>query len=121
MAINKILLIDDTPSQMEAFKKAMPNTGARIITGNSGQDAIDLSLSENPDIIFLDIMMDNVDGYNACREITSNPATKDIPVVFVSSKGQRADQMWAERQGGRALLTKPVNTEQIEEQLKRFG
>jgi len=121
MAINKILLIDDTKSQIEAFKDAMPNTTARLITGNSGQQAIDLSLSEKPDIIFLDIMMDDIDGYNACREITANPSTKDIPIVFVSSKGQRADHMWAERQGGRALLTKPVNTEQIEEQLKRFG
>jgi len=121
MAINKILLIDDTQSQIEAFKQAMPTTSARIVTGNSGQEAIDLSVSESPDIIFMDIMMDNIDGYNACREITNNPDTKDIPVVFVSSKGQRADQMWAERQGGRALLTKPVSTEQIEEQLKRFG
>jgi twitching motility two-component system response regulator PilH len=121
MPINKILIVDDTPSQLEAFKSAMPTTNARILTATSGAAALDVAKTELPDIIFMDIVMDDMDGYNTCREIANDPATKDIPVVFVSTKNQRADQMWAERQGGKALIAKPISTEQIEEQLKRFS
>ena len=121
MPINKILIVDDTPAQMDAFKSAMPQTNARILTAASGQAAVDMAKSELPDIIFMDIVMDGVDGYSACREIINEPTTKDIPVIFVSTKNQRADQMWAERQGGKALIGKPISTEQIQEQLTRYG
>lgn len=121
MSINKILIVDDTPSQMEAFKSVMPVTNARVLTATSGQTAIDIAKAELPDIIFLDIVMDDMDGYAACRTLRDDPATKDIPVIFVSTKDQRVDHMWAERQGGKALISKPISTEQIEEQLKKFG
>ncbi len=121
MAINKILIVDDTPLQMEAFKSAMPNTNARILTATSGKAAVDITKAEMPDIIFMDIVMDDVDGYAACRELRDNPATKDIPIIFVSTKNQRVDHMWAERQGGKALISKPITTEQIQEQLAKYG
>lgn len=121
MPINKILIVDDTPSQMDAFKSAMPQTNARILTATSGKAAIEIAKSELPDIIFMDIVMDDTDGYNACRELRDDPATKDIPVIFVSTKNQRADQMWAERQGGKALIGKPITTEQIQEQLAQYS
>lgn len=121
MAINKILIVDDTPSDIEAFRSAMPKINARILTVASGQAAIDAAKAEMPDIVFMDIVMDDVDGYNACRALRDDPATKDIPVIFVSTKNQRADHMWAERQGGKALIGKPATTEQIQEQLTKFG
>lgn len=121
MAINKILIVDDTPAQMQAFQSAMPQTNARVLTATSGQASIDIAKSELPDIIFMDIVMDEVDGYAACRELRDNPATKDIPVIFVSTKDQRVDHMWAERQGGKALISKPITTEQIQEQLAKYG
>ena len=121
MPINKILIFDDTPSQLAAFKSVMPQTNARIFTATSGVEAIVTAKTELPDIIFMDIVMDDLDGYNACRDLTNDPLTKDIPIVFVSTKNQRADHMWAERQGGKALIAKPITEEQIQEQLQRFS
>lgn len=121
MAINKILIVDDTPSQMDAFKSAMPQSNARILTATSGAASVEVAKAELPDIIFMDIVMDDMDGYNACRALRDDPATKDIPVIFVSTKNERVDHMWAERQGGKALIGKPVTTEQIQEQLNKYG
>jgi len=121
MAINKILIVDDTPAQMQAFQSAMPQTNARVLTATSGKAAIDIAKSEIPDIIFLDIVMDEIDGYAACRAIQEDPSTKDIPIIFVSTKNQRVDHMWAERQGGKALISKPISTAQIEEQLNKYS
>jgi len=121
MPISKILIVDDTASQLEAFKNSMPPTSARILTASSGKAAIDIAKSELPDIIFMDIVMDDVDGYAACRAIRDDTTTKDIPLIFVSTKNQRVDQMWAERQGGKALISKPISTEQIQEQLNIYG
>jgi len=69
--------------------------------------------SEIPDLIFLDILMPDMDGYKVMRELQKDPDTKDIPVVFVSSKSQKADQAWAKMQGGRGFVPKPVNREAI--------
>ena len=121
MAINKILIVDDTPAQMIAFQGAMPKTNARVLTASSGKSAIEVAKAELPDIIFMDIVMDETDGYAACRAILEDPTTKDIPIIFVSTKDQRVDHMWAERQGGKALISKPISTEQIQEQLDKYG
>ena len=61
-------------------------------------------------MVFMDIVMDDLDGYGACREITRDEETQDIPVVFVSTKDQRADRIWAEKQGAKDLITKPFDS-----------
>ncbi len=113
MAINKILLVDDSLAQLDAMKKAVSGLGAKIFAVTSGADAVNTAKSEKPDIILMYIVMDDMYGYRACREITKGEETKDIPVVFVSTKNQRADRMWAEKQGARDLITKPFTKEQL--------
>lgn len=120
MAINKILLVDDTPAHLDALKEAVVGLGAKVITATSGQEAVEKASSEKPDLIFMDIVMDGLDGYGACREIVNSDETKDIPVVFVSTKNQRADRMWAEKQGARNLITKPFTAEQIVEEVNKY-
>ncbi len=121
MAINKILLVDDSPAQLDALKEAVSGLGAKVITVTCGEDAVNKAISEKPDIILMDIIMDGMDGYNACREIVKNEDTKDIPIVFVSTKNQRADRMWAERQGARAFITKPFTKEQIVGEITKYA
>lgn len=121
MAMSKILVVDDSPAQLEAIKQALQSTGAIVISAKSGVDAVNKCKAEKPDMVFMDIVMDDVDGYNACRQICKNEATKDIPVVFVTTKNQRADRLWADRQGGRGLITKPFTEAQILEQVARFS
>ena len=121
MAIRKILIVDDSSIDLLKLKDVVSSTGCVILTATSGVDAVKKAKAEMPDLIFMDIIMDEMDGFKACREIARDPKTKDIPVVFVTSKHNRADHIWAEKQGGKALISKPYTDEQILEQIKAFG
>ena len=68
-----------------------------------------------------DRMDTEMDGFATCRELSSDASTKDIPVVFVTSKDQKADRMWAEMQGAKAYITKPYQPDEIIDQLKKMG
>ncbi len=74
--------------------------------------------NDRPDAVLLDIIMNDLNGFQVCRAIASDAATKDIPVVLVSSKKEKTDQVWGVEQGARAYVTKPFTPEQILEQLR---
>jgi len=120
MAMNKILIVDDSSTHLSALREAVSGSGAKILATQSGVEAVSIAKSEKPDLIFMDIIMDDMDGYNACREIVRDTKTKDIPIIFVTTKNQRADQMWAEKQGARKLISKPFTKEQIVEQINLY-
>lgn len=117
MSINKILIVDDSSTDLLHLKEVVSKVKCTIITATSGSEAIAKAKSEKPDLIFMDIVMEQMDGYKACREISNDPQTSHIPVVFVSSKKNRADQIWAEKQGGKALISKPYTAEEIMDQI----
>ena len=114
MTINKVLLVDDSPTDLANIRTIVSDAGYSVLTATSGNEAVALAKAERPDLIFMDIVMEGADGYDACRE---NSATKNIPVVFVTSKNQKADRVWAELQGGKAFITKPYTPEQILDQI----
>ena len=117
----KVLVVDDTEAHLQQLKEIVSGAGYQVITASSGKTALQKVDSDKPDMVFMDIVMDDLDGYGACREITRNEATKDIPVVFVSTKNQRADRLWAERQGAKALLTKPIDEAEILKHLTMYA
>jgi twitching motility two-component system response regulator PilH len=120
MAVNKVLVVDDSPAHLELLKNVVSGAGCRVLVASSGKEAVELTKAEKPDLVLMDIVMDDMDGYGACREIIADSDTKDIPVVFVSSKKQRADCLWAEKQGARGLISKPFKDEEILETLNKF-
>lgn len=118
MTTDKVLIVDDSLTDLTNLEKIIREAGKETITTDNGLDAYELAKNENPDIIFMDIVMDNMDGYEVARMLANNNLTKYIPVVFVSSKYQKADRVWAKIQGGRELISKPYTKEQILEQLE---
>ena len=120
MPKKKVLVVDDTAAHLQHLAEIVSTAGYHVITATSGREAIEKSRAEKPNMIFLDIVMDDLDGFGACREITRSEETKDIPVVFVSTKNQRADKLWAEKQGAKALLSKPVESAQIVDSLDTY-
>ena len=118
---NKILVVDDSPADLQNLKSIVVKAGHTVITASSGTEAIKKAKEMLPDMIFMDVLMDNKDGFEACREIISDRITKNIPVVFVSSKCQKADRVWAELQGGKGLIGKPYTEDQIVEQINTLG
>ena len=108
-----ILICDDSPVEIINLAKILEESGCNVIKAVNGEEAVKLAKKHKPDLIFLDIVMPEMDGYAACREITKDPETKDLPVVFVSSKGQKADRLWAQMQGAKDLVQKPYQDSEI--------
>ncbi|HLB13786.1 MAG TPA: response regulator [Burkholderiales bacterium] len=117
----KALVVDDSPADLAAVKSILTDAGCAVVTAASGKEAIEKAKSEKPAIIFLDIIMPDMDGYEACRKLAEDPATKGIPIVFVTSKGEKADKVWGQMQGAKAYLVKPVNADQVVDQLKALA
>lgn len=89
MAVRKVLVVDDSPTDLANIKDIMTEAGCVVITATNGHEAIQRARSDKPDIIFMDIIMPDMDGYAACRSLSTEAATKEIPVVFVTSKTRR--------------------------------
>ena len=94
MTVNKVLLVDDSPTDLANIRSIVADAGYSVVTASSGNEAIEVAKNEMPDLIFMDIVMEGADGYDACREITQNGETKNIPVVFCSSTKPSIPKFW---------------------------
>jgi len=120
MPIQKVLVVDDSPADLANIKNILGEAGCVIVTATNGKEAIEKAKEEKPDLIFMDIIMPDMDGYAACRSLSNQAETKSIPVIFVTSKSQKADRLWAQMQGGKGFITKPYVADAITDQLKAF-
>ncbi len=118
MPMNKVLVCDDSVTDLTNIKNIVEGAGCLTFTASSGAEAVDRAISEQPDLIFLDVIMPEMDGFEACRKLREDPNTKHIPVIFVTSKYQKADRIWAQMQGAKDFISKPYTADQIIEKLK---
>jgi twitching motility two-component system response regulator PilH len=119
MSAKKILICDDSSTDRANLERIVAAAGYIVVSAAGGTEALAKAKSERPDLIFLDIIMPDLDGYATCRALQNDPVTKSIPVVFVTSKGQKADRVWAQMQGGRDLVAKPYSNDEIVNQLRK--
>jgi twitching motility two-component system response regulator PilH len=119
--VSKILIVDDSPVELANLRAILEKNGWHSVTASSGAEAVSKAASEKPNLILMDIVMPDMDGYEACRRLQADPGTKGIPVVFVSSKNQKADHLWAKMQGGKALIAKPYEPASILEAIKAYA
>jgi len=103
----RILIVDDSPTQLNGLSKILAKHGHETISAADGALGVEKATLEKPDIILMDVVMPNLNGFQATRQITKNPETSHIPVIILTSKDQETDRVWAERQGASDYLTKP--------------
>jgi twitching motility two-component system response regulator PilH len=72
-----------------------------------------MAIAEQPDVILMDIVMPDMNGFQATRQIARGKETEHIPVIIVSSKNQETDKVWGQRQGAKGYITKPVDTNEL--------
>lgn len=120
MPISKILVVDDAEADRVALEQILHEAGYRVVAVSSGAEALDKAASDKPDLVLLDVVMDEMDGFKTCRELTSNPGTSGIPVIMVSGNAQKVDKIWAQQQGAKAYITKPYTPEQILDEVRQF-
>ena len=110
-----ILIVDDSPTEVHVMQKALERHGYRTAVAADGAEGIRLARQMHPDLIFMDIVMPGVNGYQATRTLANDPDTRTIPIVMVTSKGQETDRIWGLRQGAVGYMVKPVSMDQLVE------
>jgi twitching motility two-component system response regulator PilH len=115
--IIKVLIADDSKTERAHLRQVLLSGGYEVTTADSGKAAIELISDELPDLVLLDIIMENGDGYQTCRSLKKNPATKHIPVIMVSSKSNDVDRKWAMKLGASDYITKPYNDDELLQRL----
>jgi twitching motility two-component system response regulator PilH len=105
-----ILIVDDSPTEVHVMQRALEKHGYQTATAGDGAEGVRLAREMHPDMIFMDIVMPGMNGYQATRALSSDPSTREIPIVMVTSKGQETDKIWGLRQGAVDYMVKPVST-----------
>ena len=108
-----ILIVDDSPTEVHVMKKALEGGGYRTAVAGNGQEGVRLAREMHPDLIFMDIVMPGMNGYQATRTLANDPKTRTIPIIMVTSKGQETDRIWGLRQGAIDYMVKPVSPDQL--------
>ena len=111
--VGKILIVEDSPSELELMSYYLKDSGCNIIKAASAKEALAKVLLEQPDVIVTDIVMPEMSGFELCRSLKKNPITRKVPIVICTSKNQEIDKLWAMRQGADVYLTKPYTREQL--------
>ncbi len=111
--IKTILIADDSDTQLAHLKSILETAGYATITARSGNQAVSLSEKMKPDAIMLDIVMEDGDGYKACRAIKKNPNHANTPIIMVSSKSNPVDKQWAKQLGAAEYVVKPYEDNEI--------
>ncbi|HEY0834392.1 MAG TPA: diguanylate cyclase [Azospirillum sp.] len=104
----KILVVDDVPSNIHVLSRVLADDCV-IYFATDGDKALELVQARLPDLVLLDIMMPGMDGYEVCRRIKEHPATCDIPVIFISARGEVEDETRGLEVGAIDFITKPIS------------
>jgi len=111
--VKKILLVEDSPSELELINHYLQNTDYAIINATGAREALQIAIEEQPDVIITDVVMPGMSGFELCRSLKRNPATANIAIIISSSKNQAIDKLWGMKQGANIYLTKPYSREQL--------
>lgn len=111
---NTIMVVDDTPANLKLLEKMLKEQGYRARSFPRGAMALKSALDDPPDLIFLDVNMPEMNGYEACQQLKSDPRTRNIPVIFISALTETLDKVKAFQVGGVDYITKPFQFEEVQ-------
>lgn len=113
MSNKLILIVEDSPTDLHVAENVCTSNGYQVITTDQGEQAIDLATRHQPALILLDVILPKQNGYQVCRQLKKNDATKDIKVVMVTSKSQPSDKFWGMKQGADEYIFKPYQETEL--------
>lgn len=120
MGIQKILVVDDSKTELYHLSEMLGKRGYVVRTAENGEEAMRRLNEEKPDLVLMDIVMPGQNGFQLTRAITRDPRFADVPVIMCTSKSQETDRVWGMRQGARDYIVKPVNADELVAKIKAF-
>src|SRR5215472_3651651 len=109
--IPKVLVVDDEPNIRELVQVALKFHGCTVITGASGKEALQRAASDQPDLIVLDVVLPDIDGFEVCRRLRAQ--ANDVPVIFLTARDTTSDTVTGLALGGDDYITKPFSVEAL--------
>lgn len=117
--MKKVLVADDEPNIRSMVSKMLGKEFI-VIEAANGEEAVDMARKQKPDIILMDLMMPQMDGYNACSKIKMDKETEPIPVIILSAIGNEYNKKFALEMGAEGYVTKPFTAQELLEAVKKF-
>jgi len=102
------------------IRRIVEKLGHEALVAEDGAAGVEVAKREIPDLILMDVVMPNLNGFQATRTISREPTTKHIPIVLVTTKDQDTDRVWGMRQGARAYLTKPFSETELSNTINKY-
>ena len=116
----RILIVDDSPSQLLGIQRIVEKLGHETFTATDGAEGVEVAKSVLPDLVLMDVVMPNLNGFQATRSISREPTTRHIPVILVTTKDQDTDRVWGMRQGAKAYITKPFSESELADVINQY-
>jgi twitching motility two-component system response regulator PilH len=121
VAIQKILIVDDSPTERYYLTDILVKQGFSVTSAENGEDALLKIKADKPQLILMDVVMPGANGFQVTRAIARDPDLADVPIIICSSKNQETDRIWGLRQGARDYLVKPVDLDQLLAKIATLG
>ena len=116
--MSHILVVDDSATDQYALRSILEKHGFQVSVASDGREGVNMARQLMPDLILMDVVMPELNGFQATRELTRNEETGSIPVIMVTSKDAPTDTVWAKRQGAQDYVVKPAKEKDL---LKRIN
>jgi twitching motility two-component system response regulator PilH len=113
MAGQKVLVVDDSPTERFFMADVLTRNGYSVVTANNGEEALSKVKSEKPAVVLMDVVMPGANGFQITRNMSRDPETQTIPIILCTSKSNETDRIWGLRQGARDYMVKPINPEEL--------
>ena len=113
MSTPKILVVEDSPTYLRQISDLLQENGYRTTAAIDGEQALEKSVREDPDLILLDIILPKKNGFQVCRQLKTTPSTRNIKIIMLTSKALDSDRYWGLKQGADEYLTKPFVEEEL--------
>jgi DNA-binding response OmpR family regulator len=120
MNSKKILVVDDEVDLVKTIQFALEAEGYKVLVSYNGEDALNQSRKENPDLILLDLMLPKLDGYKVCRLLKFDEQYKHIPILMLTAKTQQKDRLLGMETGANEYITKPFDMDELMEKVKSY-
>lgn len=113
MPAPKVLVVDDSWTDLTLIATPLRESGFEVVTAADGDEALEMVGSERPQCVVLDVVLPKQNGFQVCRKLKQNEASRHIPVILVSGKNTALDKKWGLQQGADLYITKPFDKEEL--------
>ena len=120
MSQKKILVVDDEVDLVETLRFPLEMEGFNVLVSYNGEDALNQTRKENPDLILLDLMLPKLDGYKVCRLLKFDERYKHIPILMLTAKTQEKDKLLGKETGADEYITKPFDIDELMKKIKGY-